>query len=56
MKIGVDQQDTISELREVTEQLASALQQSVKNGESLVKITNQKIIDVKAEPTEVEDE
>ena len=54
LKIGVDQQDTISELREVTEQLASALQQSVKNGESLVKITNQKIIDVKTEPIEIE--
>lgn len=47
IKIGVEQQETISELREVTEGLAAVLQQSIKEGaQSLKEVTHKKIIDV----------
>ena len=45
--IGMDQQETISELREVTEGLAAVLQQSIKEGsQSLKEVAHRKIIDV----------
>lgn len=45
--IGMEQQETISELREVTEGLAAVLQQSIKDGsQSLKDVAHRKIIDV----------
>ena len=45
--IGVEQQETISELREVTEGLAAVLQQSIKDGaRSLTDVAHKNIIDV----------
>ena len=45
--IGMEQQETISELREVTEGLAAVLQQSIKEGsQSLKEVAHRKIIDV----------
>ena len=53
--IGMEQQDTISELREVTEGLASLLQQSITDGNwSLKEIAEKPIIDIK--PVEIEAE
>ena len=47
IKIDMEQQETISELREVTEGLAAVLQQSIKEGaQSLKEVTHKKIIDV----------
>lgn len=47
IKIGVEQQETISELREVTEGLAEVLQKTIQNGaQTLKEVTDKKIIDV----------
>lgn len=48
LTIGIDQQDTIAELREVTEQLAETLKVSVAHGtKSLKEVAEANIIDVK---------
>lgn len=47
IRIGVDQQETISELREVTEGLAAVLQKSIESGsKSLQEIADKPVIDV----------
>lgn len=52
LTIGIQENDTIAELREVTEQLANTFRDSIGKGKTLKEVAEAQIIDVKVEEVE----